>query len=259
MADFRSIRKKLPPEVFQSGGEDVPPSDLVSKEVWDGIMHLPDDVALRISDHYGSDLAILYAYWGDWLKAIGEPGNEDMLYYGMLDAADCFQCCTFDLLHGYYRAAISNLRAALELVLITAYGRINPCDKFYEWQEGKRELRYTDTRRELAKLLKGNSGAWILLDDQRISTLYARLCRFTHSRLESSDGALWESNGPVAKNEAVVLSVELALETYRACYIIAKLARPTFRLPGTSDMLFTFVGIQESPELVKAWKELGEF
>jgi hypothetical protein len=46
----------------------------------------------------------------------------------MLDAADCFQCANFNFLHGCYRAAIAELRVALELVMIGAYGSLNPSD-----------------------------------------------------------------------------------------------------------------------------------
>ncbi|MGB8366036.1 MAG: hypothetical protein ACLQUZ_17200 [Rhizomicrobium sp.] len=35
-------------------------------------MHLPDDVALKISDHDGTYLKLLYSLWGDWLEAIGD-------------------------------------------------------------------------------------------------------------------------------------------------------------------------------------------
>ena len=47
-------------------------------------MHLPDDVAIRTSDHHGSQLATLYSLWGDWLEAMGDQHDE--LFAGMLDA-----------------------------------------------------------------------------------------------------------------------------------------------------------------------------
>ena len=43
--DFRAVRSKLEPHEFAvSEGQDVPPSDLVDPDIWDDIMHLPEDV-----------------------------------------------------------------------------------------------------------------------------------------------------------------------------------------------------------------------
>jgi hypothetical protein len=54
LTDFRAVRSKLEPDEFAiSVGQDVPPSDLVDPDVWDSIMHLPEDVSIRISDHSG--------------------------------------------------------------------------------------------------------------------------------------------------------------------------------------------------------------
>jgi hypothetical protein len=105
--DFRASRGLLPDEAFALvSGKRPGPTNLVSEKVWSGIMHLPDDVALTTSNHHGSQLATLYTLWGDWIEAIGN--DQDELFAGMLDAADCFQASTFDSLHGYYRSALSN-------------------------------------------------------------------------------------------------------------------------------------------------------
>ena len=57
-------------------------------------MHLPDDVALITSGHHGTELALLYTLWGDWIHIIGY--ERDALTDAMLDAADCFQASVFD-------------------------------------------------------------------------------------------------------------------------------------------------------------------
>jgi hypothetical protein len=49
LTDFRALRSKLEPHEYMTGGEDIPPSELVDPDVWDGIMHLPEDVSVRIS------------------------------------------------------------------------------------------------------------------------------------------------------------------------------------------------------------------
>jgi len=74
LTDFRAVRSKLEPHEFAvNGGEEVPPSELVDADVWDGIMHLPEDVSIRISDHNGARLRLMHQLWGDWVEAIGDP------------------------------------------------------------------------------------------------------------------------------------------------------------------------------------------
>ena len=126
--DFRGVRRKLPPEVFAIGeGVDVDPTDLVDEKTCAGIIHLPDDVAIRVPDHNGTRLELLYTLWGDWITAIGDPDDEhDELYGCMLDATSALQCTNFLFLHGFYRSAIAELRVALELVMIGAYGNLKP-------------------------------------------------------------------------------------------------------------------------------------
>ncbi len=64
--DFRAERSKLEPHEFaNSEGQDVAPSDLIEEEVWDGMMHLPEDVSIRISDHNGTRLRLLHGLWKD--------------------------------------------------------------------------------------------------------------------------------------------------------------------------------------------------
>jgi hypothetical protein len=123
--DFRSLRALLPDEVFLVvSGKQSGPTDLVSENVWNGLMHLPDHVALTTSDHHGRQLAALHALWSDWLDAMGD--DQDELFTGMLDAADCLQGNAFDALHGFYRSAVANLRTTIELVAIGALGNLAP-------------------------------------------------------------------------------------------------------------------------------------
>jgi hypothetical protein len=111
LSDFRALRHKLEPHEFAfSEGQDIAPTHLIDEETWEGITHLPDDVAIRISDHNGHRLALLYSLWGDWITATGDPEKPDELFSCMLDAGDAFQCTNFLFLHGYYRAAMAELR-----------------------------------------------------------------------------------------------------------------------------------------------------
>jgi len=59
LKDFRAVRSKLEPHEFAISPDVLPPSDLVDPDVWDGIMHLPEDVSIRISDHNGLRLRLM--------------------------------------------------------------------------------------------------------------------------------------------------------------------------------------------------------
>ena len=67
LSDFRAVRHVFEEHEYATGGEDVPPTNLIERDIWDGIMHLPDDVAVKISDHNGTRLRLLYSLWGDWV------------------------------------------------------------------------------------------------------------------------------------------------------------------------------------------------
>lgn len=152
LTDFRAVRSKLEPHEFAiSDGQDAPPSNPVEQEVWDGIVHLPEDVSICISDHNGTRLELLFSLWSDWIEAIGDPDKPDEIFNCMLDAADAFQGAHFNFLHGYYRVALSELRVALELVLIGACGTLQPNDaKYLDWKKGFGELGFTRCRKNLS-------------------------------------------------------------------------------------------------------------
>ncbi len=258
LSDFRAVRQVLEEHEYLTGGEEVAPTDLVEQEIWAGIVHLPDDVAIRISNHNGDRLGLLYSLWGDWLGAIGDPDNADNLFGGMLDAADCFQCTTFDFLHGYYRAALANLRSALELVAISVYGNLCPTSpRYLGWKQGKAELTFTPARKAILDAVKGRAGSWLLEGDKVPARTYRRLCGFTHSRPDSSDGALWQSNGPVYNNMAIKLTFDAALVVYATCYLLVKIGRPDFELSADSRILFELDWLGDHAELARAYADLG--
>ena len=122
LEDFRAVRIVLEPDDFAGGdGEpDPPPSDPVGKDAWLGITGLPDDVAIRTSDHNGKALAEVCSLHSGWLAAIGD--DADTLFDPMLDAGDDLQNSVFNALHGYYRAGFLALRSVVELMTIGALG-----------------------------------------------------------------------------------------------------------------------------------------
>jgi hypothetical protein len=258
LSDFRALRSKLEPHEFAiSEGQDAAPSDLIEPEVWNGIIHLPEDVSIRISDHNGTRLKLLYGLWSDWIEAIGDPDDPDEIYDCMLDAADCLQCATFNFIHGFYRGALAELRTILELVMIGAYGSLNPADADYiSWKAGTSELNFVRCRRRLKGTLRAGQSRWLFEDGNLLATVYQKLCNYAHSRPDSSDGALWESNGPVYQEDAIYLTFASTLTVCAACYLLVRLARPSFNVPTDSEILFELDWMPDYDPLVKAYAEL---
>jgi len=262
LSDFRAVRYKLEPHEFAiSEGQDVAPTHLIDEATWAGIIHLPDDVAIRISDHNGHRLALLYSLWGDWITATGDPEKPDELFSCMLDAGDALQCANFLFLHGYYRAAMAELRVALELVMIGAYGNLRPDDPDYVvWKTSGSELGFTRFRKRMYGMLPGNHCKWLVADEGFPDKTFRQLCDFTHSRPNSSDGALWQSNGPVYAHEAVMLTFFTTVSVYAICYLLVRIARPGFALPPDSRILFEEDWVPNREGIAKAFEQLyGEY
>jgi hypothetical protein len=259
LEDFRAVRSKLEPHEFAvSKGQDAPPSDLVDVDVWDGIMHLPEDVSIRISDHNGVRLAMLYQLWGDWIEAIGDPDVPDEIFNCLLEAADCFKGATFNFLHGFYRTALAELRTALELVMIGAYGNLYPADEGYQqWKAGQSEMfGFTRCRKRLLGNLRKGQAKWMFEDDAPLAATYQKLCNYTHARPDAGYGALWESNGPVYKNEAIRLTFVSSLSVQALCYLLVRLARPRAVVPAGSELVFELDWMPDHEALVRGYTDL---
>ena len=237
----------MPDDVFlvPGDGKRPKPTDMISQDSWNGIVHLPDDVALTTSGHHGRQLNALYTLWADWITATGD--DQDALFVPMLDAGDCFQSCTFDALHGYYRSALANLRSALELVAIGALGMFAPADEAYlRWKQSDEGSSLTFP--SCYKRLQGTSQVPLgrLLKEQRgwIERFYYKLCDYAHSRPDSSDGEMWKSNGPIYVGHVMNDVFRLEVSTYATCYILATLGRKTLLVPKDSAFIF------ETPEIL---------
>lgn len=254
LADFRAVRSKLEPHMFAiSEGMDVPPSDLVDAESGTGSCTCQKTSRIRVSDHNGVRLRLLYQLWGDWIEVIGGPDEPDEMFNCLLEAADCFQGATFNFLHGFYRTALAELRTALELVIIGAYGNLYPTDKDYrEWKTGKSEiLGFTRCRKRLLGNLKKEQAKWMFEDDAPLWSAYQKLCNYTHARPDAGYSVLWQSNGPVYNNEAIRLTFFLSLGVYAQCYLLVRLARPE-----GSEILFKLDWMPNHAPLVRGYTGL---
>lgn len=240
-SDFRAVRVILEPDDFALGGDepDPQPSDLISKKTWHGMMDLPDDVAIRTSDHNGKILGEVYWLWGRWIEAVGE--TEDALFVPMLDAIDDMQASFFDALHGYYRTAFSALRNIIEVMTIGTCGALTKTELYDEWRKGNTEFKFgvaCDLLSNAVSLTEFNQGLRSkgfesLWDPKRADSpggysrrLYGNMCDFAHSRPGFTDGDLRSSNGPIYVHSVLWNWYLAFLRTTSLCAVFMALARP---------------------------------
>jgi hypothetical protein len=268
LSDFRAVRVILEPADFALGSDepDPTPSDPISGKTWHGIMDLPDDVAIRTSDHNGKLLGEVYWLWERWLEATGE--TEDAIFVPMLDAFDDLQASFFDALHGYYRTAFSALRNAIELMTIGTSGALTNSPLYKEWRNGSTEFKFgtaCDLLSYEVSLVTFNesmrvTGHQSLWDAKRgelpggyARRLYRDMCNFAHSRPGFTDGDLRSSNGPIYVASVFRDWYYAYLRTTSLCSILMFLARPHGDLSAFAD-LFTDDPNVLPPELLEAGK-----
>jgi hypothetical protein len=176
----------------------------------------------------------------DWIQVF-EPDDRDELTDARLDAADCFQASVFDSLHGFYRSSLSNLRSAIDVVGVGTLGKLSPKDNAYQkWTEGKSgsSLNFLNLRSRLSKVCAKPEERALFKQDGWISARYEELCGFVHARPDSTDGAIWRSNGPIYVRAGFHIAVRLLTATYATAYLFCKIARPELQMPETSKFIF---------------------
>jgi hypothetical protein len=253
--DFRARRMVLEPDDFAltDGKPEPAPTDLVSPEVWHGIMDIADDVAIRTTSHQGSRIGLLYQLWGAWVEVMP---TSCIVGYAMLDCADDFAASVISLLHGFYRQAVGTLRSALETMVFACLCQLTPDRKSWRaWETGKKEISFGQSRRELRKTtvvraLEDRAKAATdrtMFADKNLSdpggwatSLHSHLSNFIHARGNLSNARLWESNGPVYSARGMRIGYHSYLETYVLLLLLAKIAHPSLAMPREADILFAY-------------------
>jgi hypothetical protein len=150
--DFRRERAMLAPYVFAiHDGYDPPITDLVNQDVWEHLIHLPDDVAIRTTNWIGSRVDLLHEISMQWLSAgpVDPQGSPYAPEPAFLTAEE-FGALEYLALHGYYRQALGCLRNALETMThAAAFAARRRPDEFREWRDGSLELRFGISRQAI--------------------------------------------------------------------------------------------------------------
>jgi hypothetical protein len=281
LKDFRARRRVL------VGGDQVPPRDLIGKSIWEKLTTLPTDVAVQTSDHQGTRLKRLYFLSTLWVKAIRLPGDgessesyeNDMTVAPMLSTLEEFDAAIFTALHGFYRPSIACARNALEVVTVgCACQTLKLHKEFKAWQDGSYEFLFgracdllinAESLRELRRILadrlhdslfeqgtRDASGGWV--GRGWLRRLYNHLCNYSHSRPGFTSGDLWSSNGPVYDTDAFHRCFDIQIETFAACYLLTKIAKPDLRIaPQAQNILFKDHSGEWLSVAASAAKEIG--
>lgn len=275
LSDFRAQRTVLEPSDFALGGDepDPPPADLIGKGVWLSITTLPDDVAIRTSNHHGTALGKMHDLWAAIVEAVAVE-NQDAFDAALLDAADDFQGAVYNALCGYYRLSFSSLRSVVELAAVGAYSQICTKSSDYEkWRQGKVILKFdtvcsrVNASGQLSELRDHlRSKVSDSLFDQRspdsdagwARRLYRKLSNYAHARPGHTDGDLRESNGPIYVPGAFIEAARMHLEVAALVFILLRLARKEFVLPEGGEEVF-LDGHPAVPQIAsEAWRKLHE-
>lgn len=242
-SDFRARRRILVKSDFGlAEGREEPPSDKVDKVTWHHVVILPDDVAVRTTNHHGTVIKQISDLSHEWIRHCDE--SDPIMFPVVLDAHDELDAALYNAIVGYYRVANAAMRSALELVTIGTWAKV--CGKqneFDEWQKGKIEL-------SLGVACDGLIGATRSLQDEleRIGvddTLFAQRTKtseggwvrrafsgvsdWAHSRPGYTDFAVRDSNGPIYVRGAFEHSAWIQTETLGLLFVLLLIACPATR------------------------------
>lgn len=232
MSDFRAKRLMLDDTDFAVATGKYPgPTNLIQESTWKSITSLPDDVSIRTSDKYGSQLETMWEYWGIWTRVVlaiqalhGDP-RQSAVAWAACDASDEFQAGTYCALVGFYRVAFSCLRNVLEQMSIgTRLGIIPDTNSFTDWRNGEDRIKFgwaADTLPQsqavqaLEQHIETSTGDSLFSQSPKglARRLFAELSKYTHGAAGFTDGDARESNGPIFVAQAFLAWRVASLKT----------------------------------------------
>jgi hypothetical protein len=234
---------------------DLPPSDLVPEETWDSIVHLPDDVSLRTSDHYGTHIKKLWDLWGEWVMVVlALQGPDQALADSPIarvssDCAVYFQASVHNTLVGYYRLAFASLRGVVENMTVgLCFELATDRSRFQSWLAGDEfgfgsaadQLRLHPSIAQLEGSLKKATGNDLYRqrnpatkdDGGLVRGLFKELSKYAHGAPNYTDSDIWASNGPVFVRDAFDRWAYTFILTFALGILQIRLARPNLTISG---------------------------
>jgi len=273
--DFRSSRTKLDPDCFalHPEGPEPEPTDIIEKEIWDGIIWLTDDVSLRTSDDFGTELKAMHEIWAESIEMLSKI--DDSWFHIILDTADNFQAAIFNALCGYYKVANSCLRIAVENMAIGTYLQLERnVEDTKKWQNGSLSISFAKACDGLIKSKGTKSFEDYLHTEHKYSffqqrkkdrmegfvrRLFGELSNFSHANPKYSDGIMWDgSNGPIFVKRSFGNVYSQYLNVAFSLFILTKINRPEYKRPDCSKWIFESRNIQSPDFLLKCFNYLFE-
>jgi hypothetical protein len=226
-SDFRATRLILEANDFALGGdeEEPAPTDLIKPAVWTTLTSLPDDVAIRSTNHFGSmfekgssltdGLASLTISVQEFCGGDKKRPMRDVLPVTLDELNSSVYCA----LTGYYRLAFSALRNVIEQTTFASTVELSgDISEFNAWQDGD-DLKFSDVAAAARKISRIAELETILMDSikddlfrQRngddtgglARRLYRRMSKSVHGSPGYSDGDIRNSNGPIFVEAALL-------------------------------------------------------
>lgn len=259
--DFRALRIVLEPDDFASAeSPDPPPKDIISEETWTHLVELPDDVAIRTSNDYGTLLTELCEFeteltsvslaMRDLLIQTGCKNEEPPIRQVLFAASEDLAVSTYNALTGYYRAAFSALRNVVENMAIGLHLQLSGDQTRYEaWLAGDelgfgwavRLIHKSKPIHELEAHLAAATGDNFFRQRKQNSVhdpggftrrLFDRLSKYTHGAPGFTNGDMWASNGPVFVPKSFRGWATAFIQAYCFCLVACRLGQPTLRNLG---------------------------
>lgn len=232
-SDFRAKRRMLEDSDFAvAPGKYSGPTDLIQEDTWRSITSLPDDVSIRTSDKYGSQMEQMWEHWGTWgrvglaVQALSDDPSGSPTAVAICDATDAFQAATYCALVGFYRVAFSCLRNVLEQMTVGARLAISSDTKsFADWRSGEDRIKFgwaADTLTAspdvlaLEQHLRASTGDSLFSQAPKgfARRLFVQLSKYTHGAAGFADADSRESNGPIFVPQTFIAWCVAALKTY---------------------------------------------
>jgi hypothetical protein len=190
----------------------------ISEALWRNIMGLPDDVAIRTTDHYGDILRTVSAVnqclvrLSLLLQYNNVHPSSSAISSVVCDSSDDIDAAIYCATVGYYRFAFSGLREVLEKTVIAVWLELEAPDRITAWLHGTdfkfnaacvglnkcarfepiRAATQSETNDDFFQ--QGNPPI------QRagyVRRLYKHLCNYAHARPGYTQADLLNSNGPI--------------------------------------------------------------
>lgn len=260
--DFRSTRKKLSASAFAIPGVEIPPTDLINRRVWYQIIHLPDDVALMTTDHYGTLIASLGKAINKWSTiglAVMDFDDINPFDYFSIDAHDEFDASLFNAIHGYYRSGFSALRNVIEYLSFGLTMHLkNDLGEFEKWKSKQTEVRFNESANSLISLIPDRAISRKLFWQGAekiykgcVRYLYKDLCKYVHGSCGATDGDMRKSNGPIFVKEAFEFWVILFIQTIIVSYLLFAIAYQGKEIDSIKEILGDLLPYVEQGSYVK--------